>query len=110
MQAFFVDARAMAVVDLVRDPLQPSRVVDNALKLRAPAQQQRLRSAPLKMPVGRLDGAVLVGRSAIVTTGMHPAMSAQRLVAGGEIRFGLRSQILESRREAIGTMLLGATP
>jgi hypothetical protein len=68
-----------------------------------------LRSAPLKMPVGRLDGTVLVGRSAIVTTGMQPVMSAQRLVAGGEIRFGLR-QILEGRREAIGTMLLGATP
>lgn len=37
MRAFFVDARAIAGVDLIRNPLQPPRVVGEVLKLITPS-------------------------------------------------------------------------
>ena len=52
-----------------------------------------------------LDGAIFMGDPAVVADWRHPIMSAQVLIAGGQIVSGLPVEIVEGGRKAVGAML-----
>jgi hypothetical protein len=69
------------------------------------AQCQRLIECPLQMTVRGFDRGVLVRDSGIVASRLHSIMLAEGLAALG-FTF-LRREVAVSRRQSVGTMLLG---
>src|SRR4051812_39567385 len=69
------------------------------------AHQEGVGDRPLQVTVRALDGAVLVGDAGVVAGRRHPVMSAESLVATGQVGLGRRVQITEGRRQAVGPVL-----
>ena len=95
MRALGLDPVPMARVvtrDDLRDEAPPG--VD-VLELPAAAQQRRLFQTRLQMAVAAFDGAVLMRDNAIVASGLHAVIIAQRLVARAQILTRVAIQVGE---------------
>jgi hypothetical protein len=80
-------------------------VVIQVIKIRAAPQQQGLGKGRLEMTVRPLDRAILMRHAAIVASGPHAVMRAQRLIARRQICHGLRVHVAERRRETVAAVL-----
>jgi len=67
----------------------------DVLELPAAAQQRRLFQTRLQMAVAAFDGAVLMRDTAIVASGLHAVIIAQRLVARAQILTRVAIQVGE---------------
>jgi hypothetical protein len=103
--AFGLDLLHPAGVLLADDLINEPAIGGQIVKVRGPAQEQGVPEGSLKMAMGALDTAVLVGDPAVVAGRDHAVMGAQILVATGDITGGLGLEIAESRRQAVAAVL-----
>src|SRR6266508_3417991 len=78
-------------------------------KVPAAAQPQGLVDRLLEAKVGLFDIAILVRFARIVSGGLHVIVVHQGLIALGVVAFAATLDLHDSRREIVGTMLLGHT-
>jgi hypothetical protein len=72
------------------------------LEIAAAAQQQLLLQPPFHMAVRGLENAVLMGNTAVVTAGGKAVVSAEGLVAGGDVEGIAAVTVAAGGREPIG--------
>lgn len=102
---FGIDPGSIAPVLGRHNLIDEAAVGGQIVKIAHPAQQQRITNRGLQMAMGTLDGAILVGDTAVIAGRLHAVMLAQRVVARGQVGTRLRIEIAERRREAVAAVL-----
>ena len=100
-----VDALGVAGVAAADELVDEGTIGGKIGERGAGAQQERVGDRPLEVAVRALHRAVLVGEAGVVAGRRHAVMGAQRLVAAGQVVFGLPVEVAESGREAVGAVL-----
>ena len=108
--AFGVDADTVAGVVAADDLGDESTIGSEVVEVAAAAQQQGLFDGALEVAVGAFNAAVFMGDTAVVARGSHTVVSAQLLVASGEVVLGGLIEVVVGGRKAVGTVLFGAPP
>nr|KIS31664.1 hypothetical protein TQ38_16340 [Novosphingobium sp. P6W] len=91
----------MPPVARIHDIVDEAAIVGKVGEVGAPAHS----SASL-MAMGTRDRAVLMGNAPVVPRGLHSIMVTERVITPGQVDPGIRVQIAEGGREAVGTMKL----
>src|SRR6185312_5494196 len=78
------------------------------VKVRTPAQQQRIPDSLFQVSVWALDRAILVRDAAIVAGRLHAIVSAQSFVTRSEVFACVVVEIAEGGRETVAAMLAGS--
>src|SRR6185437_7725247 len=108
MSPLGLDALEVTRVFAADDFVDKATIGAEVFEVARTPQQQCVLDGALEMTVGTFDRAVFVSDPAVVASRFHPIVSAQYVVARGQILSSRIIQIAERRRQALTAVLAGS--